>query len=124
MAVKTYRDLIAWQRAMNLAESVYKATEPFPRNEEYGLKVQLRRAAVSVPSNIAEGQGRQSTGEFLQFLGNARGSLLEVETQVLLANRLGYLSSEQVEELLKLGSGTAKVLNGLMSSLGGSRREK
>jgi four helix bundle protein len=124
VAVKTYRDLIEWQRAMDLAEAVYKATEHLPRNEEYGLKVQLRRAAVSVPSNIAEGQGRQSTGEFLQFLGHARGSLLEAETQILLANRLGYISLGQVEALLKLGSGTARVLNGLISSLGGSRREK
>ena len=88
------------------------------------MKAQLRRAVVSIPSNIAEGQGRQSTGEFLQFLGHARGSLLEAETQVLLANRLGYFSSEQVESLLDRGSATARVLNGLISSLGGSRREK
>ncbi len=124
MAVRTYRDLLAWQRGMDFAEAVYKTTDCLPKNEEYGLKVQLRRAAVSIPSNIAEGQGRQSTGEFLQFLGHARGSLLEAETQVLLASRLGYFSSEQAETLLKLGSAIARVLNGLISSLGGSRREK
>jgi four helix bundle protein len=121
MTVATYRELIAWQRAMDLAAQIYKATEALPKNEEYGLKSQLRRAAVSVPSNIAEGQGRQSTGEFVQFLGHARGSLLEIETQVLLGNRLGFFDAATTEALLEQSSATAKVLNGLITSLAGRR---
>jgi len=85
MPVQHYRELSAWQKAMDLAESIYQATRTFPREEQYGLTSQLRRAVISISSNIAEGQGRRSTGEFRQFLGNARGSLFEVETQVLLA---------------------------------------
>jgi len=122
VTVATYRDLITWQRSMDLAVAIYRATDGFPKAEEYGLKAQLRRASVSVPSNIAEGQGRQSTGEFLQFLGHARGSLLEIETQVLLAGRLGYLPDAKCENLLQLCAGAARVLNGLISSLGGKRR--
>ena len=115
--VQRYRDLIAWQRAMDLAAAVYKATESLPKAEQYGLTSQLRRAVVSVPSNIAEGQGRRSMGEFLQSLGHARGSLLEIETQILLAARLGYFKAEQADELLVLASATARVLNGLINSL-------
>jgi four helix bundle protein len=77
----SYRDLIAWQKSMDLVESTYRLTRTFPREEVYGLVSQMRCAAVSVPSNIAEGQGRMSCGEFRQFLGHARGSLLELETQ-------------------------------------------
>ena len=124
MSVATYRELIAWQRAMDLAAAVYRSTENFPRSEEYGLKAQLRRAAVSVPSNIAEGQGRHTTGEFVQFLGHARGSLLEIETQVLLANRLGLFSDAKAEELLGLCTADAKVLNGLINSLAGGRQKR
>lgn len=120
--VATYRDLLAWQRAMDLAEAIYKATETFPRAEEYGLKAQLRRASVSVPSNIAEGQGRHSTGEFLQFLGHARGSLLEIETQVLLAERFRYFSHSQVEALLQTAAGAARVLNGLITALSAKQK--
>src|SRR6476659_1156091 len=90
-AVRSYQDLVAWQKAMDLVELVYGATRGFPREEVYGLTSQVRRAAVSVPSNIAEGQGRASTKEFLHHLSIARGSLFEVETQVLVAQRLGYL---------------------------------
>lgn len=122
MTVATYRELIAWQRAMDLAAEIYKATESFPKGEEYGLKVQLRRAAVSVPSNIAEGQGRQTTGEFVQFLGHARGSLLEIETQVLLSERLQFFDNMTTERLLQSSTSTAKVLNGLISSLAGRRK--
>jgi four helix bundle protein len=79
--VQSYRDLISWQKAMDLAEAIYRETRTFPKQELYGITSQLRRAAISIPSNIAEGQGRRSTGEFRQFLGHALGSLLEVETQ-------------------------------------------
>lgn len=106
--VQSYRQFIAWQKAMDLAEEVYRATRTFPKEELYGMTSQLRRAVVSIPSNIAEGQGRQSTGEFRQFLGNARGSLLEVESQILLAERLQYLSGPITEELLDHSAGWEK----------------
>lgn len=123
MSVRTYRDLIAWQKAMELAAAVYRESRKFPADERYGLTSQLRRAAVSIPSNIAEGQGRQSTGEFRQFLGNARGSLLEVETQVLLGEKLGYLPRSVASQLTASTEELGRILNGLMNSLGdGSHR--
>jgi four helix bundle protein len=115
--VRSYRDLIAWQKAMVLVTDVYRWTACFPKGEIYGLTAQLRRAAISVPSNIAEGQGRVSTGEFKQFLGHARGSLLEVGTQLQIAENLGYLSSERCAVLLGQCSEVGRVLNGLIASL-------
>jgi four helix bundle protein len=91
MLVRCYRDLIAWQRSIELVSEIYLSTKSFPVNERFGLTAQIRRAAVSIPSNIAEGQGRCTTGEFRQFLGHARGSLLEVETQIFISANLGYL---------------------------------
>jgi four helix bundle protein len=115
--IKSHRDLIAWQKSMDLVVMVYKATEGFPRHELYGLTSQIRRAASSVPANIAEGQGRRSKTEFRQFLGNARGSLLELDTHVELALRLSYLTQAQYgrinEQLVEVG----KILNGLLRSL-------
>lgn len=96
---RSYRDLLVWQKAMKLALQVYRSTEAFPKTEVYGMTSQVRRAAVSVVSNIAEGQGRLTKGEFRQFLGVARGSLLELDTQLLLANELGYLSLEAAKSL-------------------------
>lgn len=90
--VRHYRDLVVWQQSLKMVSEVYRATASFPSEERFGLTAQIRRAAVSVPSNIAEGQGRCSTGEFRQFLGHARGSLLELETQLLIARHLGYLT--------------------------------
>ncbi len=116
-AVRSYRDLIAWQKSMALVNDVYRYTREFPKDEIYGLTAQVRRAAVSVPSNIAEGQGRLSTGEFKQFLGHARASLLEVETQVLIAQNLGYGKREDGDRLLHQSSEVGRVLNGLISSL-------
>lgn len=87
---RTYRELLVWQKAKALAVHTYKATADFPRTETYGLVSQIRRAAVSVPSNIAEGQGRLTSGEFRHFLGQARGSLLEAETQLAIAPELGF----------------------------------
>jgi four helix bundle protein len=81
MSVQSYQQLIAWQKAMDFAVEIYRATDAFPKQELYGIVSQMRRASVSIPSNIAEGQGRRSTGEFRQFLGHAYGSLLETETQ-------------------------------------------
>jgi len=98
---ENYRDLIAWQKAMELVVKIYRATQSFPPEERYGLTAQLRRAAVSIPSNIAEGKGRFSPGDVAHFMIQARGSLLEVETQVLIAQTLGFLSDQGAESLLQ-----------------------
>src|SRR5277367_3400339 len=102
---------------MALVKEIYLRTRGFPTTEVYGLTSQLRRAAVSIPSNIAEGHDRLSTGEFKQFLGHARGSLVEVETQILISQSLGYLGSSQSTDLLKRTTEIAKILNGLLNSL-------
>jgi four helix bundle protein len=112
-----YRDLIVWQKAMSLAEAIYRVTSGFPREEQYGLMSQMRRAAVSVPSNIAEGQGRLSPREFRQFLGQARGSLLELQTQVELAARLHFLNQSEWANLLAQAEEVLRLLNGLISKL-------
>ena len=119
--VQSYRDLIAWQKSMDLVVEIYSSTQGFPRTETYGLISQLRRAAVSIPNNIAEGHDRLSTGEFKQFLGHARGSLVEVETQILISQRLGYLEPSQSANLLERTTEISKILNGLLVSL--SRRK-
>ena len=121
MVVQSYRDLIAWQKAMDLVPAVYSCTQTFPKTETYGLVSQLRRAAVSVPSNIAEGHARQSTGEFRQFLGHASGSLMEIETQILIAERLGYVDSTRSIALLERTAEIGKILNGLLRALPSSR---
>jgi four helix bundle protein len=117
MTVKNYRDLIVWQKAMDLVVLVYDITARFPREELYGLTSQTRRAAVSIPSNIAEGQGRSSTREFLSFLSIAHGSLREVETQALIAQRLHYIDSPTAAELMELAAEVGRLLNGLSNSL-------
>jgi four helix bundle protein len=102
---------------MQLVRKTYAISRTFPREETYALTSQLRRAAVSVPCNIAEGQGRRLDGEFTQFLGHARGSLMEVETLVLIARDLKYVGDEQSTELLSLASEVGKLINGLIDSL-------
>ena len=114
---QSFRDLVVWQKAMTLVTEVYRATASFPKDELFALTSQLRRAAVSVPSNIAEGQGRLSKREFHYFLGLARGSLMEVETQVQIASNLGYLKAETVSDLLSISAEVGRVLNGLMTSV-------
>lgn len=116
--VQSYRDLIVWKKSMSLVLDVYRSTNAFPKTETYGLMSQLRRSAVSIPSNIAEGQARLSTAEFKQSLGHARGSLMEVETCILLAQELNYLESNQCEKLLAGTAEVGKILNGLLNSLG------
>lgn len=103
--LQSYRGLLVWQKAMDLATMVYHLTEPFPKREVYGLAAQLRRAGVSVPSNIAEGYGRGSRREYLQFLTIAQGSLKELETQVLLAERLICNGSTSVQSSVGSGRG-------------------
>jgi four helix bundle protein len=114
---ESYRDWIAWRKAMDLVTDVYQATRSFPRDEPYGLTNQLRRAAVSVPSNIAEGQARFSQKEFHHFLSHARGSLVEIETQLMIAQNLGYLSPIQILPLLEKAAELGKILNGLIASI-------
>ena len=117
MKVKNYQELIAWQRAIDLVEVVYKASRGFPREELYALTSQIRRAAVSIPSNIAEGQGRRTTSDFLRHLSIAYGSLREVETQLIIAARLDYLTAAQLKTLMNLAGEVGRLLNGLMNSL-------
>lgn len=117
MSVLSYKDLIVWQKALDLVEMVYQVTRAFPKEELYGLTNQLRRAAVSIPSNIAEGHARSSTQEFHRFLSIAKGSLAEVETQLLIAQRLGYLSNDQLAPILSLQTEINKMANGLMAKL-------
>jgi four helix bundle protein len=102
---------------MSLAQRAYSITGSLPKSEAYGLLTQIRRAAVSVPSNIAEGHGRLTDLQFRHFLGNARGSLYEMETQVELAGNLGYIDRELVEGLLMHGGEVARLINGLVSAL-------
>ncbi len=117
MPIKDYRELIAWQKAVDLVEIVYRTTRSFPQEELYALTSQMRRAAVSVPSNIAEGQARTSTADFLHFLSIARGSVKELETQVIIARRLGYVNDQREIELVNSTEEVSRVISGLMSSL-------
>ena len=117
MAVQSFKELLVWQRAVDLAVGVYEATALFPPGERFGLTAQLRRAAVSVPSNVAEGQGRGVGNDFARFLTIARGSLQEVDTQLVLAVRLGFLPQERYDELETQLIIVAKLINGLLRSL-------
>jgi four helix bundle protein len=117
MAVQSYRELIVWQKAMDLVEAVYRATVRFPREEIYGLTGQMRRAAVSIPSNVAEGQGRNTTRDFLHFLSIAQESVKEVETQVLIAERLAYVTKQVGAGLIEQTAEVGRLLSGLSNSL-------
>src|SRR5215813_10553178 len=113
MTVRHYKELRVWQKAIDLVETIYVVSQDFPREELYGLTKQIRRAAVSVPSNIAEGQGRTSTGEFRQFLGTARGSLFEVDSQLCIAIRLGYISEARASQAVAEVNDLSRMLQGL-----------
>jgi four helix bundle protein len=113
----SYRDLIVWQKAKSLAIHVYRQTESFPKAETYGLTSQIRRAAISVVSNIAEGQGRLTAGDFQQFLGHSRGSLLELETQLEIACELRFLDSKIYEDLTQESYQVLGLINRLLESL-------
>lgn len=115
--LKSYRDLLVWQKAMELTVETYRFSSGFPGSEVYGLTSQLRRAAVSVPSNIAEGYGRGSRKEYIQFLCISQGSLKELETQVILAERLKYGSKTAVDGLLELSEEVGRMLGALIRSL-------
>jgi four helix bundle protein len=115
--VRSYRQLKAWQLAMDVASDVYKLTASFPKYEVYGLSSQVQRAAVSVPSNIAEGSSRNSTKEFLHHISIAVGSLAEMETQLLLAARLNYGNAQEIDDALARCAEVGKMLRGLQRSL-------
>ena len=115
--VKSYQDLEVWQKDRSLVKAVYQTTAGFPSAEKFGLVNQMRRAAVSIPSNIAEGRARSGTGEFRQFISIARGSVAELETQVILSTDLGYLDSKASEDLLRQLDVLGKMLRGLNKSL-------
>jgi len=115
--VGSYRDLLVWQKAMDLVVACYELARAFPASETYGLKSQLQRAAVSVPANIAEGHGRGSTKSFINFLWIANGSLTELETHILIAERLGYVSSDESARLILAAQEIGRMLVGLRRSL-------
>jgi four helix bundle protein len=117
MVVHDYRDLVVWQKAIDLVEAIYLATARFPREELYGLTIQIRRAAVSVASNIAEGHGRSSTRDFLHFLSIAHGSLKEIETQIIIAERLQYIDCQLKNHLFEKTAEVGRLLSGLSNSL-------
>jgi len=117
MSKSSYKDLIAWQKGMVLVKSIYDATDGFPAHEMYGLVSQLRRAAVSVPSNIAEGKAHYSNRDFVRSLRHARGSLAEIETQVLIAEQRMYMASEKAARLSQQLDELGRILSGLINSL-------
>ena len=116
-SVESYRDLEVWQRGIVLVERVYEATDGFPDREQYELTSQLRRAAVAIPSNIAEGWGYSSRDQYVYYLEQARSFLLEVETQIIIAERLSYMTEEVRNELLRKTTTESKMLLSLMRSL-------
>jgi four helix bundle protein len=115
--LNSYHDLTVWQKAIDFVVGCYRLTERFPRTEQYGLAAQLQRAAVSVPSNIAEGAGRHHTKEYVRHLGVARGSLFEAETQIIIAGRLGYVADADTRPLLAAVGEIGRMLHGLIASL-------
>jgi four helix bundle protein len=118
MAVSSYKDLLVWQKAIDLVTDIYTATRSFPAEEKFGLTAQLRRAAVSVPSNIAEGSSRKtSRREFIRFLDIAFASLAEIETQLTIARNLGFLEEKEMQQLTRKSSEIMKMLYKFMESL-------
>ena len=115
--VRSYKDLVTWQKSMALVIEVYKVSKKFPKEEIFGLMSQTRRSAVSVPSNIAEGHARTSKREFQYFLSNARGSLAELETQLTIAHQLAYIDDTTINLLFDRLWEVGRLLNGLLSSL-------
>ena len=120
LAVRSFRDLVVWQKSLDLAVRIYGVTRNFPREELYGLTSQIRRAAVSVSSNIAEGQGRLSPGEFRQFLGIARGSNFELQTQLEVARALGMGEAKMIDEAVALSHQVGKMIYGMLAKIGKS----
>ena len=117
MLVKSYRDLLVWQRAVDLVADCYQLTKQLPKSETYGLAVQMQRAAVSIPANIAEGHGRDHIGDYLRHLSIANGSLMELETHILIAQRLSYIGPADAQRLLDQCGEVSRMLSGLTKRL-------
>ena len=117
MVVKEYSELIVWQKAMQVAEQIYKLVKLLPPEEKYALADQMRRCAVSIPSNIAEGQERNSSADFVRFISIAQGSRAELETQLKLCDRIGYLGKEDIEECMMLLKEVGRMLNSIVKKL-------
>ncbi len=117
MAIRSYRELKVWGRAMDVVVASYKLTELLPKSEAYGLVTQIRRAAVSIPANIGEGHGREHLGDYLHHLSVANGSLMELETHLLIAGRLAYVRMNEIEPLLELTAKVSRMLAGLTKKL-------
>ncbi len=115
--LQSYKELKIWQKGIDLVEACYRVSQGFPTNEQFGLTSQLRRAAVSVPANIAEGYGRESRKEYLRFLAVAQGSLKELETHIIISERLNYLTHSQANRLLADTTEEGKMIGGLMRKL-------
>jgi four helix bundle protein len=122
MPVRDYRDLDVWQTAMTLAQRCYEVTKRFPKDEMFGMTAQIRRASASIPANIAEGRGRQGTKEFLSFLSIARGSLMELETHLMLSHRVQLMQAPELDELLAMTDRISRMLSGLRTSLRARQR--
>jgi four helix bundle protein len=122
--MSSFRDLVAWQKAMDLVESAYAVTREFPSEERYGLIAQIRRSAVSIPANIAEGHGRMTTKDWQHFLAQARGSALELETELLIAARLGIAQRARLEEVIERAQEVGRIINGLLNSTANRLRRK
>ncbi len=116
-AVKSYKDLLVWQKGITLVKEIYRLTQTFPDTEKFGLVSQMRRAAVSVPSNIAEGQCRHTRKEFIQFLSHSEGSVAELETQLVLSVELGYCTLAQTQRVMNLTTELSKMLDSLRRKL-------
>ncbi|MEW6388799.1 MAG: four helix bundle protein [Thermodesulfobacteriota bacterium] len=115
--VQSYRDLVAWKKAVELVTDIYRLTQGFPKEEMFGLISQLRRAAVSIPSNIAEGHARTSRKEFQHFLSNARGSVAELETQLIISYNLAFINQTDLNRLLDQVAEVGRIINGLLTAL-------
>jgi four helix bundle protein len=115
--IYSFRDLVVWQKSLDLVTEIYRLSKKFPKDEVFGLTSQIRRAAVSIPSNIAEGRGKSSKGGFQQFLHHSRGSLAEVETQIIIAQNLGYLIAEETDPVMESIAEVGRLLHGLLTSL-------
>jgi four helix bundle protein len=122
--VQSFRDLQVWQRAIQLSVAIYRLTKDFPREEVYGLTSQIRRAAVSVPSNIAEGHGRLGTGEHRQFLGISRGSNFELQTQLEVPRALGFGDSKLIDEAEDLSFEVGKMISGILNAIKDKDQDK
>ena len=120
--MQTYRNLIVWQKAMSMVLLVYGETKGFPKEETFGLTSQIQRSVVSIPSNIAEGYGRNSTGDYIRFLQIASGSLYEFQTQLEISSQLGYLSEEKYVEINSLSIEIEKMLSSLLSKVRNSQK--